>query len=678
MKFKTDITSDDINDLMKDWITTRDGNFIHCTTDDRLNWEKEEYAEEGYSSFMLDPKTPEIDILKEAKGIANDMLIAMDLPHRVSVRLTKSGSYCNPNDVFVQTDMFDVPRQKIGKKLDAFLGAAIHEGCHILYTDFSEMSKDSTVHLLTNLLEDERIEEKLGDEKPGYSHFIEAVKEHVFGKYQKSEIELSDKIRLINCLIKIIRFPRFLDKTEIEEFAPCLIEIKKILFPYPNSTKECQDKAIEIKKIIEEFFAHIDKPKSPEKEKSESGKSDISGTDDSASHIDDDDAENETPAEENDSETETDDSSGSGLDDEETNSEMDSSGYETKSDDLSFESDKTDGDSDDMSSGFDDSDELSDEERKKYDSIIDEIMKSIESELYGDSDSICERLEDATETDIKYLDGEVEFGTNRKTLFTYESPNRLIYEESYDRIRRYIPSMSKLLLAQSTEYTLTYRGMRSGILDTNKLAEAYQGVETIYMRQGHVKSNKIAVCVLIDESGSMSGKRIIAARDAAILINEAFGKLPNIELYVYGHSGDIAFNGATELYVYRENKSFKKFALGSVKARSQNRDGIAIYETAKRVRQFTKLPVIMFILSDGAPCASKYSGLSAICDTRDNVKKVENLGFGVIQICINHVYNPSDMFTNYVILNDMNTLSHELSKIIKSTALKMTKNFISF
>ena len=228
-----------------------------------------------------------------------------------------------------------------------------------------------------------------------------------------------------------------------------------------------------------------------------------------------------------------------------------------------------------------------------------------------------------------------------------------VYMESLGRVKQYIPAISKIMKGHCKGYKLIHRSMRSGVLDTNKLAEAFQGVPTVYLREGEVKTDKVAVCVLIDESGSMGGVRIQAARDTAILINEAIGQVPNVELFIYGHSGDMKREYSTEMYVYREKGYVPKFSLGSVRARSQNRDGIAILETAKRVRKQTKNPVLFFILSDGAPCAGAYGGESAMRHVRECVTKTEQLGFYVIQVCINHSYDPGKMFRNYVIMENM-------------------------
>jgi len=42
--------------------------------------------------------------------------------------------------------------------------------------------------------------------------------------------------------------------------------------------------------------------------------------------------------------------------------------------------------------------------------------------------------------------------------------------------------------------------MRRGVLDTNKLAEAYQAVETVYSNKFKRTTPGLDVCVLIDES----------------------------------------------------------------------------------------------------------------------------------------------------------------------------------
>ena len=81
----------------------------------------------------------------------------------------------------------------------------------------------------------------------------------------------------------------------------------------------------------------------------------------------------------------------------------------------------------------------------------------------------------------------------------------------------------------------------------------------------------------------------------------------------------------------------------------------------------------MFILSDGAPSAYSYRGEEAMRHVKVCVEKVEKMGFYVIQVCINHSYDPSKMFKNYVVMENMNTFAIELGKAIKKATMTATK-----
>jgi nitric oxide reductase activation protein len=272
-------------------------------------------------------------------------------------------------------------------------------------------------------------------------------------------------------------------------------------------------------------------------------------------------------------------------------------------------------------------------------------------------------------------EGSIEYGSNNNTIFRRSQVSKESrYDVSLARVKQYVPAINKVLRSYAQEYKYVLRGMRSGLLDTNKLSEAYQGVPTVYLREGEVRVDKVCVCLLIDESGSMGGGvKIEAARDTGVLINEAIGNVSNVDLFIYGHTADRHRRGATELMIYREHGFAPRKALGDCEAQWENRDGTAIYEAAKRVRKQTYQPVLMFVISDGQPAADGYHGSGAIHHTKQMVERVENMGFSVVQICIEPSYDPALMFKHFVILKDMSTLALDLSKVIKTALLKHTK-----
>ena len=542
----------------------------------------------------------------------------MNLPRKVRLRISRTGdSATDLKTVTVCTEYFDDKTLTVGAKLDIFMGLTIHEGCHVLYTtptkpeDFGVNKR--IIHTLWNIIEDERIEEKLGETKPGFARFLEKSRYYYFDQYYLDAgmidevAEKTDAEQLLNLILRIIRYPVYLKEEDFERFGFYLKKIKEILLPFPDSTKAALDAAKRIYEVIRDFYR--DKETADSKE---------------ASY-----GEGDTDAE----------GMGSSCGDEELDRKIAS-------------------DASEMLEGLSKLTGSETADSKEAKTLGDDDMATTVKDKGGLLGEICEGL--------------VELGSGTDTYFTPAPSDASRYEKSHQRVRRYVPAISKIIRGHCREYKLIHRSMRSGVLDTNKLAEAIQGVSTVYIREGEVKSDRVAVCVLIDESGSMSGERIEAARDTAVLLNEAVGSIPQVELFIYGHTGDIRTSRSTELHVYREKGYSPKYALGSMRACCENRDGIAIYEVAQRVRKQTQLPVLFFILSDGAPCAGSYHGESAMNHVREMVNKVEAMQFNVVQVCINHSYPPERMFKHFVILEDLSTLAISLGRVIKKATMKNT------
>lgn len=602
-----ELTDKVVDELIDDWFERDGETFLKIRKSGRIGWEETLEEGESYSAYLLEAPTQE-DLIKRAYSLAKETIVVMDAPFKVRIRITTgrdSASYTDSKVVCVNTAMFDDPELSVGEKLDTFLGTVVHEGCHLLYTDFTEMHKitNKAVGVIFNILEDERIEELCGERKPGLANFLEKSKYYYFDQYyldyvvpKEEEGTLTLFDRFMNVFLHIIRYPKYLKESEIIEFGHYLLAIKELIVPfYPNSTEETIDVSYRIFDMIKELYKG---EKGGEKSDEEIMKDLLKDAEDSAS------------------------------------------GMKRVAADVKRISRSV------VSSG-------------EYPALEEEdLSKAVlkDSELLGE---ICE--------------GVVEVGSSDDSFFTRMPDEKTCYKESLRRVERYVSSISRILKGHCREYKLTHRSMRSGILDTNKLAEAYQGVPTVYIREGEVTTDKVSVCVLIDESGSMSGERIKAARDTAVLINEAIGNIPNVELFIYGHSGDMKRSFSTEMYIYREKDYNPKFSLGSVEARAQNRDGIAILEIAKRVRSQTRNPVLFFILSDGSPCAGSYGGKTAMNHVRDCVHKVERMDFTVVQVCINHVYDPSVMFDHFIILEDMSRLAFELGNVIKKATMKASK-----
>ena len=178
----------------------------------------------------------------------------------------------------------------------------------------------------------------------------------------------------------------------------------------------------------------------------------------------------------------------------------------------------------------------------------------------------------------------------------------------------------------------------------------------------------------------MGGEKIERAQQAAIFINEILCRLREVKLFIYGHTADDTYGDDTEVFIYREPGTIvNPYALGSVQSRSNNRDGHAILAVAKRMRKFTPDQGILFVISDGAPAASGYNGMTqAIQKTRQKVLQAQALGFHIIQIAIEEHVPSHKMFDHFVKMTDIKTLPTVLSNYMSRKVDKMIKQTVTF
>ena len=651
-----------IEKLSKDWLERDGESFVKIRTKGRLGWEESLKEGTPYSSYLLESPSME-ELIKRAYALARNTISAMDIPSKVTVRLGGGGSCTEGRNVYVATDYFDDDALATGEKLDIFLGLTAHEGSHLLYTEFPMMRKAAGVHplcaKLLNIIEDERIERNLGEDKPGLANYLKAVKRHYFGRYSGmtgGSEDASPLQKILNCILGLIRYPRLLREEEMLEFGELLLKVEKVLTPYPDSTASAERAA---EKIFELIIKEYGRESGSAKEDSGEGKASPEES-----------GREKTSPDKSEDSTDKSDSGDSG---EGTDSESDSGedNAEDTGEDLPSERSR-------------------EESVKAMESDLEKIAEALEEvaggpvqpEVEGCSALRGDQLAEAVSTDrellAKICEGEVETGSSKEVIFSRQKEYRDGYMSALEEVKQYVPAVRKVVKGRCVEYSLTHLGMRSGVLDTGKLAEAVQGVPTVYKRQGEVRSDRACVCMLVDESGSMYRHgRMLAARKTAVLLNEALSSIPNIELFIYGHTADCERSGITELNIYREKGFAPKYALGSLEPRSNNRDGLAILETALRVRKQTKEEVLMFIISDGEPAAENYFGMRAIGHTKECVEKAEAMGFRIVQICINANYDPALMFRHFIKMENLGTLARDLGReIAKALSSKIKTHVI--
>jgi hypothetical protein len=563
------------------------------------------------------------------------------------IRNPKSESFTDGEKIVVSTDYFSV--LQADASIAVFIGLAAHEASHIAFTDFvmhkaklDEFQKKyeplvgaagaATLTklggILFNIIEDERIETALVQEIPTISYYLKEVKQFYFGTevpdmVQTLEIETAagatitglpkSPIGLIETFLKWVRYPQTIDPYLVGAFYPSLTWIKS-WYEIPTTSSEVWDCAEKILHYVFENFS-------------------TSAVDEAVKQFSSDTSKPDLVAGKSAHDSRMSACIRKGLrihTDKVCNSST--SGVEAKGDLVEkvleqIEAEGNDGEIDDS----DEDDEVFTEDEKG--SKEGKISKRSLKIIYDKEGSINK------------------FGG--KIVDTKVAPNKTIYDKLRYKYLLQIAQLKKTLITRQSDYSKIVFSQRSGKLA--QVAEAVAGSITPFTVVEPIRKTPVKVCLLIDESGSMGGRNIEAARDLAVILKETFGN----ECYAYGHT-----TSGEDVVIRDYNKD--RTTLGSVEAHCANRDGTAIAETYRRARKRAGSDfLLMIVLSDGQPSASGYYGMEAIRHVRDVVSCIETDPNGsIMQIAIGRDVPSEAMFKNFVTFVDMATFPAKVAKLV--------------
>lgn len=622
----------------------------------RLGWDTK--VSGSYSSFFA-PDLNKRKLLRDSYRHACDIRDIMDIPRSIRIQLNVDAetSCTDGKTVIVSTKVYDDNKIDNNVKLDVFLGTTIHEFSHILYTDMAEIRKNRPNKFLFNLfntIEDERIEYNTTQNYPGYANFIGQAKYYYFDLLYKKAEKQDDLMDVLQNILYIVRYPARVDTKVIYRHQVLFDKIKKVLCDFGNNSKEAYDKAEKIYKLLLDYFKF---PPPPPEEQQE-GDEEQDQSDSSEGQSDSGEGQE-----------------GSDGSSDPQNSKQSSQKQDSKDNEGSDKNSKTQSSpksgSDEGSAGKKKQEPIKaytqEEIKQAAEKLAEQMRRLITSNTSLNSNEIKD------EWDSKEITDECKQIKDDVFIVKQEDYERR-YKADFDTVKQHINGLvntfSKFFVEQ--EYRLT--GMRRGVLDTNKLAEAYQAVETVYSNKFKRTTPGLDVCVLIDESGSMSGTNIASARKCAILLNEVFLRLKQCDFYVYGHTADNRHMGEVTINVYRDHWNRNRYALGKVESYSNNKDSVAIEETYKMVRKQTSKPLLMFVISDGAPNAYGLRGQLAVEEVKKVVNRIESNGDTLVcQIAIESHFRPQDMFNHYVVMTNMNTFPSDLSGYVMNTLISKLK-----
>lgn len=191
--------------------------------------------------------------------------------------------------------------------------------------------------------------------------------------------------------------------------------------------------------------------------------------------------------------------------------------------------------------------------------------------------------------------------------------------------------------------------LKTGKIDFSKLSEVVAGNTSIYYKDiEDQKTMPFSICVLLDESGSMSSLTSSLKKFCSVFYTAFTAILPINKVFIYGHT--TAYDNGREqclVNVYNDPSNLRfEDTYGNIgREMHNNLDGFAIASVHKRVREFTSDKVLFITVSDGYPCGLCYSGETPIQHMKKVIERARRddfvtLGLG-LKHDVDHIYDYS-------------------------------------
>ena len=579
-------------------------------------------------------------------------VVSPTTPHTLNFSTDRSYSNMERGTIYVDGSLLKTNDDK----LDVVAGLSIHEKLHLVHTKplikwekAYAYGKNLTgvesklLHNIGNIVEDEFIESQLAKTHAGFVSYIQKVKEHYFEKHGDKIEKCDDPFGdVLNTLLAMVRYPQVITKERRKKHAKHIQFFARAL---TNALRSREDSLIAIESLYDYMRQLAKKQAEASKEVSEE--------------------EMMKRAEEKLGEIL--ESFGEGK-------------AELSADDISkmkdriFEDEKKDAE---RHSRYGESRIIADGTEAMTDELIDyeKTMGKISDAL----DGAIKKLEDSDYSEEKWDAGK-SLGLKIGTKVTWRNQkaeteqSREDYQDALSQMKGAISGLKRRIDLYGDTKIHTIRNQKRGRLDKKMLHKIPLGREDLFKNIVIDEDKPLDVCLLVDESGSMGHSKMKRARETAIALREALKDNQALNLWVFGHTADgYAWDGKgdTNMSIYwSPTYQTDLNAMGAMRARSENRDGMAILSSADRVKSETSSPAgnkLMIVISDGEPSADSYRGGTAINHTKKVVSHLEGQGWSIIQIGIRgaHTATMSRMFKNWIYVEEDSELPNKVGRVIR-------------
>lgn len=577
--------------------------------------------------------------------------------------------------------------------LDVYCGLGLHEASHINHTRKMFKRLESGVlcgrrKLWENLFEDERIEELIREESPGFGPYLQTAKvvlmlrKEVDVKFD----DLSDMDKICFIIFTFIRIPEKLTddmKLWKDLKGRCIHEELREMFPIMPIT---EDDVEEYGRLLEEFFKEEDGFYSDLGDKSsEDAVESLCGKDaDKKSAMDVYKRISKSAAQ-----RKVDEEANKILEDLKTSmGKVNESGADLELTDDSDYGEKS---------------SMIDAVKRSLINVEEKIFKNRLGKRFGipELENLVKRLSEVKGLSVeesgelsKASEERLEFGDQweyselnplgckRRTVIVHPKVTAALetkYKLGLSFVRNSVNRMRAVFRFRLGTHNYTETELLEGRLHKRMLGRASVS-ERLFSRSYTRVDKGLSLCLLLDESGSMGecdlnfrySTRAVIVQKIAILIAEAVRKVPGIELEIYSY-GSCGENDKDCLIKYLYGKENLRIeSLAGYKGSFQNYDHIAIKTAGDLFLRNTINPNrMMLVMSDGAPAGYDYGGVKAEAITKRAVEDLEKKGITVINIAIN-AYKSERMFKHVIKFLDMNDLINKMRRLIVKIVKQVT------
>lgn len=656
-----------------------------------------------------------IEIIRQSISAITKILADKD----IEVTQTGTGAYVKAKDgIPTLVNIPYIPDNASDELILAINGFLDHEVAHILFTDFSpDIAKSmpsKVAFSILNILEDCRIEACMQKRFAGSAMNLDGVREflvekHMIPEFEKALASENPKMIMSSLMVSAMRawagqdaFVKFMkDKWHhLDDLSERLKdEIPKIATL--TSTRDAAKLATKIFELMSESEP-ADEPDKSESESEEEvekpGKADESeGSGEEKS------TKKKKPDLESKEEAESDPSS-SVEDESEDSDEEDGDDSDSEDpDDVEEDPDESDTDSE-IGGGEFDAEDGDDSDESGGSPSADSGGKFSDLDFDGDvSKAISKAISKETlkeARDSKYRIFSTDFDTVEPlvVLRHHEEEARKAALNMQSDVMHITGPLQKTLerMIKAKTKVRNIPGKRSGSVNPSSLFRLKTGDDRVFRQKDMGISNDVAVSILIDCSGSMSGNKIRLAMLSAFAICDVLSRTGitceaigftthsrresemgrKIDSALKADENGSHFYSRTEALNMPIFKSFKEGFVATQKMRlaygsaygvalKNNVDGECLRIAARRlVSNTSEKGKQLIVLSDGLPeaCGNR---AHIVRDLKDAVSDVEKMGVSVMGIGIDD-YSVKDYYKKNAVISNIDELPSAIMKELKS------------